>query len=121
MVKTHKTTILFPCPQEMTFNEVKAKVLSALTQFPNEKDVPTVSTTDDFEICVGRKTKKDGGAEGSSHRLEFEIIDGEKRMRDVFTKAWEVAYVKFRNTDGSLRPVQVKFATLVEDENDEEA
>lgn len=55
---TAKTTILFPCPQEMTFNEAKTKILSALTQFPNETDVPSVSSTDDFEVCVGRKTKK---------------------------------------------------------------
>jgi len=34
------------------------------------------------------------------NRLEFEIIDGEKKMRDVFNKPWEVAYVKFRNSDG---------------------
>jgi hypothetical protein len=42
----------------MTFNEAKTKVLSALTQFPNETDVPSVSSTDEFEICVGRKMKK---------------------------------------------------------------
>ena len=101
----------------MTFNDVKTKVLSALTQFPNETDVPSVSKTEDFEICVGRKTKRvcvpmdsglahltrlqDTGGDGVGHKLEFEIIDGEKRMKDVFSKPWEVAYVKFRNSDGA--------------------
>lgn len=42
----------------MTFNEAKEKVLSALTEFPNETDVPSVKATDDFEICVGRLQKK---------------------------------------------------------------
>ena len=57
-------------------------------------------------------------------------------MRDVFNKPWEVCYLKFRNAEGtclslleldsannligSLLPVKVKFATLVEDEPEEE-
>ncbi|KAG8830550.1 Biotin/lipoate A/B protein ligase [Serendipita sp. 399] len=80
----------------MTFNEAKERVLSALTEFPDEKDVPNVKSTNDFEICVGRLSKKSPDA---AAKLEFEIIDGEKRMRDVFSKPWEVAYLKFRNPD----------------------
>ncbi|CAG7848554.1 SubName: Full=Uncharacterized protein {ECO:0000313/EMBL:CCA66535.1} [Serendipita indica DSM 11827] len=62
----------------------------------------------------------DGAGSSSGSKLEFEIIDGEKRMRDVFNKPWEVCYLKFRNAEGSLLPVKVKFATLVEDEPEEE-
>ncbi|PVG00018.1 hypothetical protein CPB86DRAFT_783157 [Serendipita vermifera] len=105
----------------MTFNEAKERVLSALTEFPNETDIPAVSSISDFEICVGRWSKKSSSAEASGGgKLEFEIIDGEKRMRDVFNKPWETAYLKFRNSDGSFRPVQVKFAKLVEDDDEED-
>lgn len=84
----------------MTFTEAKEKILSALTQFPDELDVPKVASTDDFEICVGRLSKKPG--EGTSQsKLEFEIIDGEKRMRDVYNKPWETGYLKFKNSDGA--------------------
>jgi hypothetical protein len=88
----------------MTFNEAKSQILSALTQFPDETDVPKVTSTDDFEICVGRLrlrssgTSREGSSQGS--QLDFEIIDGEKRMRDVYTKPWDTSYLKFKNPDG---------------------
>ncbi|CAG8614469.1 10594_t:CDS:2 [Acaulospora colombiana] len=121
----------------MTFNEAKERVLSALTEFPNETDIPSINSINDFEICVGRWSKKvcwfhitvfpsplsdscTSGTDASGGKLEFEIIDGEKRMRDVFNKPWETAYLKFRNSDGSFRPVQVKFAKLVEDDDEED-
>jgi hypothetical protein len=88
----------------MTFNEAKSRIMSALTQFPDETDVPKVTSTDDFEICVGRLRKSGGtSGEGSSQgsKLEFEIIDGEKRMRDVYNKPWETGYLKFKNSDGA--------------------
>jgi hypothetical protein len=85
----------------MTFNEAKSRILSALTQFPDETDVPKVTSTDDFEICVGRLRKSDGASGEGSSKLEFEIIDGEKRMRDVYNKPWETGYLKFKNSDGA--------------------
>jgi len=116
MLKTHKTSIFLSCPQEMTFNEAKSRILSALTQFPDETDVPKVTSTDDFEICVGRLRKLDGTPGEGPPKLEFEIIDGEKRMRDVYNKPWETGYLKFKNSDGTFRPVLVKFANLVDDD-----
>ncbi|KAG8840150.1 hypothetical protein FRC20_005762 [Serendipita sp. 405] len=101
----------------MTFNEAKERTLSALTAFPDEKDVPKVQSIEDFEICVGRLSKK---SPDTAAKLEFEIIDGEKRMRDVFSKPWEVAYLKFRNSDGTLRPVLVKFAPLIDEDAENE-
>lgn len=96
----------------MTFLEAKARVLSALTEFPNETDVPLVSSTDDFELCVGRKV---------NNRLEFEIIDNSQKMKDVFSKPWETGYIKFRDAaTGQLKPVTVKFAMMVEDDDDTE-
>jgi hypothetical protein len=85
----------------MTFNEAKSRIMSALTQFPDETDVPKVTSTDDFEICVGRLRKLDGTPGEGPPKLEFEIIDGEKRMRDVYNKPWETGYLKFKNSDGT--------------------
>lgn len=57
----------------MLFSEAKEQILSALKEFPNETDLPTnITSTKDFELCVGRLNKTDG-------RLEFEVIDESKK------------------------------------------
>jgi hypothetical protein len=92
MVKTHKTTIFFPAEREDKFEDIKKRVLSALTQFNAEQDVPPVTSTDEFELCVSRKTPGKG--------FTFEIIDPDKRVNEVYmSKPWDYAYIKFRNPE----------------------
>lgn len=92
MIKTHKTTIFFPAEREDKFEDIKKRVLSALTQFNAEKDVPPITSTDDFELCVGRKAPGKG--------YTFEIIDPDKRVNEVYmSKPWDYAYIKFRHPE----------------------
>ena len=92
MIKTHKTTIFFPAEREDKFEDIKKRVLSALTQFNAEKDVPPVTSTDEFELCVGRWVPGKG--------LTFEIIDADKRVNEVYmSKPWDYAYIKFKNPE----------------------
>lgn len=91
MIKTHKTTIFFPAPQEWTFAQVKEKVLSALTQFGEEQDVPKITSIDDFELCLCRRIDK---------KMSFELIDPSKHIKEVYVaKPWEYAYIKFRDQE----------------------
>lgn len=92
MVKTHKTTIFFPVEREDKFEDIKKRVLSALIQFNAEQDVPPVTSTDEFELCVSRKTP--------DKRFTFEIIDPGKRVNEVYmSKPWDYAYIKFRHPE----------------------
>ena len=92
MIKTHKTTIFFPAEREDKFEEIKKRVLSALTQFNAEQDVPPITGTDDFELCVSRKMP--------DKRLTFEIIDPDKQVNEVYmSKPWDYAYIKFRHPE----------------------
>ncbi|KAI0732870.1 hypothetical protein C8Q72DRAFT_70337 [Fomitopsis betulina] len=128
-LKTHKLTVLLSASLSDKISSIKQDALSALkapvlhapnpqaesamsVDGPAEPTIPKVTSVKDFELC--RAIKERGRPTG-----KYELLEDDMQVRSCLTN-WETLFVRFRNSDGDLLPVQVTIAPLL-DEQDEEA
>ncbi|KAF8835967.1 hypothetical protein BDN67DRAFT_974732 [Paxillus ammoniavirescens] len=144
LLKTHKLTIFLTAPQSSTIETIKGEALSALTsdvllssssgvpriptapgedlemsyeEESGEGEVPRVKSTEDFELCRVVKDKGKSNAT-SSTPTSYEALDPSNPIKGLLSN-WEVLYVRFRDGEGNLMPVNVSHASLLDDEDED--
>ncbi|KAI6034952.1 hypothetical protein F5J12DRAFT_886783 [Pisolithus orientalis] len=80
------------------------------------EDIPTVTSTDDFELCRAIRSSKQNAAASPS----YEVLDADSPIRGLLNN-WEELYVQFRDENGKLMPVQVSQTSLLDEEEEEQA
>ncbi|KAL1747259.1 hypothetical protein HDZ31DRAFT_61454 [Schizophyllum fasciatum] len=115
-IKTHKQTVFLTLAPGTTVDEIKQEVLGALTlpvsdlvtnpkedEEPSE-DPPSVQDITDFVLC--REQKGD-----------YETIpEGAKALKDLNLPGWAILYIRFKDAEGNLLPLQYTRPNLDEDE-----
>ncbi|EPS92897.1 hypothetical protein FOMPIDRAFT_1154343, partial [Fomitopsis schrenkii] len=127
-LKTHKLTVFLSASLSDKISTVKQDALSALkapvlhapsphAEFAMSVDgsadptVPKVTSVKDFELC--RAVKERGRPTG-----KYELLDDNMQVRSCLTN-WETLYVRFRDSDGDLLPVQATIAPLLDEQEEE--
>ncbi|TRM67497.1 hypothetical protein BD626DRAFT_478976 [Schizophyllum amplum] len=115
-IKTHTQTIFLTLAPNTTVDDVKQSVLDALSlpvsdlvtnpasMEEEEEAPPTVQDVNDFVLC--REQKGD-----------YETIpDGSKTLKDLNLPGWAVLYIRFKDPNGDLLPLQFTRPSLDDEE-----
>ncbi|KDQ15429.1 hypothetical protein BOTBODRAFT_173915 [Botryobasidium botryosum FD-172 SS1] len=110
LLKTHTHTVVVPAPLTSTLADIKSAVYAALTQFSDISSAVSILGEDSFEVC---RAGKSGG--------DYTLLEGDKKtVKEMGLANWEILYLRFRDADGELMPVQVTLPSLLGDDEDEE-